>query len=469
MPTAVKERILDLIIRDHQKYFEVVEYFSDPNISISAKELKSSKFLESEILNINEDIDLPEDIDLLEGWILRQNLKQCEYYNDYLARRKSGGSREFFPTISKAYEFLYKVAPTKKVDGSWLFSLTQYWNDPVFRDLIQIYLEELGLGSEKSNHVKMYDNLLLSHGLNQLSLKLPDAYYHQAAIQLALAYAPSEFIPEIVGFNLGYEQLPLHLLITNYELKEVGIDAHYFNVHITIDNFDNGHAQLATNAIKKISTRYQSKDEFIRKIKIGYLLNNKGISSVQIIKQLSTEKMVLEIFKKKAVVGKYMHSDKCMFNKSTTNQWLSEDDKVEEFIFELIRLGWIKLNAPPEQSKFWQMINDEEEKMFGVFNAVEKTFIYDWIIGNYKDSQKNQINTEFVKNFLDMSSFSYIDNYELSELKKQLSSTTNTSYKLDKLVKYLAPHIHHQEIGLWSTQRVVECLFPNLTRFKKRV
>ena len=465
MPTAVKERILDLIIRDHQKYFEVVEYFSDPNIPTSAKELKSSKFLEGEILNINEDIDLPEDIDLLEGWILRQNLKQCEYYNDYLARRKSGGSREFFPTISKAYEFLYKVAPTKKVDGSWLFSLTQYWNDPVFRDLIQIYLEELGLGSEKSNHVKMYDNLLLSHGLNQLSLNLPDAYYHQAAIQLALAYAPSEFIPEIAGFNLGYEQLPLHLLITNYELKELGIDAHYFNVHITIDNFDNGHAQLATNAIKKISTRYQSKDEFIRKIKIGYLLNNKGISSVQIIKQLSTEKMVLEIFKKKAVVGKYMHSDKCMFNKSTTNQWLSEDDKVEEFIFELIRLGWIKLNAPPEESKFWQMINDEEGKMFGVFNAVEKTFIYDWIIGNYKDSQKNQINTEFVKNFLDMSSFSYIDNYELSELKKQLSSTTNTSYKLDKLVKYLAPHIHHQEIGLWSTQRVVECLFPNLTRF----
>ncbi len=59
-------------------------------------------------------------------------------------------------------------------------------------------------------------------------MNLPDEYYHQSAIQLALAYAPSDFIPEIAGFNFGYERLPLHLLITNYELKGLGIDSKYF-------------------------------------------------------------------------------------------------------------------------------------------------------------------------------------------------------------------------------------------------
>ena len=53
-------------------------------------------------------------------------------------------------------------------------------------------------------------------------------------------------------------------LITNYELKELGIDSKYFNLHITIDNFDNGHAQLATNAIKCLAKRYPNQSEFIR-------------------------------------------------------------------------------------------------------------------------------------------------------------------------------------------------------------
>jgi|GEM_PF-6927555 len=31
------------------------------------------------------------------------------------------------------------------------------------------------------------------------------------------------YLPEVVGFNFGYEQLPLHLLITTYELDELAL------------------------------------------------------------------------------------------------------------------------------------------------------------------------------------------------------------------------------------------------------
>ncbi len=54
---------------------------------------------------------------------------------------------------------------------------------------------------------------------------------------------------------------------------------------------------------------------------------------------------------------------------------------IKEFIFELIKIGWIKLNEDPEHSRFWKLINEEDGKMFGVFSAAEKAFIYDWIAG----------------------------------------------------------------------------------------
>ena len=464
MTTIVKERILKLIKNDHQNYLEITQFFLDFSIPKSAKELKSFHFLENEISNLNDDdYELPTHIDQFDEWITKQNKAQCICYGEYIERRGNGGMREYFSTTSKAYEFLYKIAPTKRVDGAWLYSFTQYWDDPIFRDFIQIYLEELGLGQETNNHVKLFDNLLFSLGLHQFSMNLPDEYYHQSAIQLALAYASSDFIPEIAGFNLGYEQLPLHLLITNYELKELGIDSNYFNQHITIDNFENGHAQLSTNAIKKIAKRYKDQAELLRKVKIGLLLNNRGVSSVQVIKSLNTERVVIDIFKKKAVVGKYMHSNKCMFNKKSMNEWLSNEDQIEEFIRELINMKWIKLNQDPKYSRFWKIINDSDGKMFGVFSAAEKSFIYDWIIGSKTLQHNKAVNTAFINNVLELKIFSYLADDQLQELQKQVHYSVNTAHNLSKLMPYLAPHIHHQEIGLWSTQRVVEYLFPFLS------
>lgn len=464
MPTVGKERILKLVKNDNQKYLEITKFFLDYSIPKSAKELKSFHFLKNEISNLNEnDHEFPSHTDQLEQWLTKQNKVQCQCYGEYIERRSNGGMREYFVTTSKAYEFLYKIAPTKRVDGAWLYSFTQYWDDPDFRDFIQIYLEELGLGKENNNHVKLFDNLLFSLGLHQFSMNLSDEYYHQSAIQLALAYASSDFIPEIAGFNLGYEQLPLHLLITNYELKELGIDSNYFNQHITIDNFENGHAHLSTNAIKKIANRYKDQAEFLSKVKKGFLLNNKGVSSVQIIKSLDSKRTVLEIFKKKAVVGKYMHSNKCIFKNKATNEWLSEEDQIEDFICALINIGWIKLNEDPENSKFWKLINDDNGKMFGVFSVAEKNFIYDWIAGTEMIHHNKPVDAGLISNFLELKSFRYLIDNELQELQKHVHQCVNTAHKVSKLIPYLAPHIHHQEIGLWSTKRFVEFLFPFLS------
>ena len=78
---------------------------------------------------------------------------------------------------------------------------------------------------------------------------LEDDHYLQGALQLALGVCADEFLPEVIGFNLGYEQLPLHLLITAYELSELGIDPYYFTLHVTIDNASSGHACKAAQSV----------------------------------------------------------------------------------------------------------------------------------------------------------------------------------------------------------------------------
>lgn len=463
MPVAVKERLLELFDKNQYSYHDLVEFFLDANISHHDKERKASSFLKKEIQSLELEAYFPSQINEVQVWLHHHNKAQCNQYQAYLEQRQTGAERYYFKNVAQAFEFLVKVAPVKRVDGSWLYSLVHYWNDPIFRDLIQIYLEELGLGRAKSNHVCVFDDLLLNLGLEHFILDLEDQYYHQPAIQLALAYAPSEFIPEIIGFNLGYEQLPLHLLITNYELNELGINSQYFNLHITIDNFDNGHADLSTKALEKIYNKFKDKQKFMEKVKIGFALNNQGLSSVQIIKNLNLEPLVLKILQRKALVGNVIHNNQCKLNQKTINEWLSTPDSVEAFIDVLIEKKWINLGKDPEESRFWKLISHEEGKMFGVFNSTEKQIIHDWIAGGYakKVSPNKRLNS--IDSSSDDLVFSYLSDGVLEDLQHQISQTSNLGMKINTLLPYLAPHAHSSDIGLWCTQRFVDDLFPYLS------
>ncbi|NAS10318.1 iron-containing redox enzyme family protein [Acinetobacter haemolyticus] len=274
MTVVVKKRLLDLLQDEHKNYYELVSFFLDGDVSNFEKEKKAVSLLTQEFESKDyKESNLPKNFEDIKDWFINDNENVRKSYQDYLVRRNAGGEREYFKNTGQVFEFLIKVSPTKKVDGSWLYSMVNYWNDPVFHDLILIYLEELGLGKAKSNHVCIYDDLLRLLGLDDFETFLEDEYYHNAAIQLALGYAPPEFIPEIIGFNLGYEQLPLHLLITNYELNELGVDSKYFNLHITIDNLDNGHAHKSVKVLENVYKKYRDKDLFMKKVRRGFNLN----------------------------------------------------------------------------------------------------------------------------------------------------------------------------------------------------
>lgn len=447
---------------------EIVRFFSEPDRDTAEKEKFAETYLQRLIQTLElETQDFPQQLQDLEHWLQSKNIQACASFQAYLERRKQQGLREYFKNMSEAFEFLVKISPTKMVDGAWLYSLCKYWQNPTYKDAISIYLDELGGGSSALNHVCLYQQLLDQLELNDFEHLLSDEHYIQAAVQLALAYAPAKYIPEVLGFNLGYEQLPLHLLISNYELKELGIDSHYFNLHITIDNFDNGHAKKALHSVFKAAQGYQDKEEFLRRVKAGYYLNDIGTGSGDIIKSLDLRRNVEKILIKKAKVGRFIHADKCRIENRKINEWLQDAESVVAFLDTLIRKNWIKLNEDVHESRFWKLIDDDRGKMFGVFSYPEKQMIYDWIQGSGHTSTKSvqrwrhqpgqqNPNQEGADNGVD---------FELTFLKKAYHSETDFQKRMNMLLPYLAPHTHSTQAGLWATDQFTQSLFPALKPF----
>lgn len=468
MFVSTKSSSSESSIKNHNHQFknfkDWVNFFQDQQISTAVKTEQAEHYLSDLIQQVDvvgmKWLDQPA---YVEQHFLEQHHQTCALFQSYLERRKQQQGRKYFPTVAHAFEFLAKVAPVKLVDGSWLYSSVQNWNRLENKDLIYIYLEELGMGHTRANHVTMYQELLNHYELNSYAEQLDVSYYEQAAVQLALAYAPPEYLPLVIGFNLGYEQLPLHLLITNYELAELAIDPHYFNVHITIDNAHNGHAHKSLQAYLDHYALAEDPAQYLDLIKKGYVLNDIGKSSTEIITQLNPEQLALKVFQNKALIGQYIHNQKCQFSGKNINEWLSDPAQIADFLKVMVEKGWIVKDAAVEQSRFWKIIDDPDGKMFGVFNATEKQIIKDWIQGatlaaRLSTGSKSQLNhqTESVLN--------RIDQQQIHQLKNRLNRCAAAEQKIDLLIPYVAPHMHHQEVGLWATRQLCQLLFPFQTQ-----
>jgi hypothetical protein len=324
-------------------------------------------------------IDLPAAPDQLAPWVASRAFTVGMEYQAYLQGRREGAPRRYFSNQSHALHFLTHAAPTKLVDGAWLYGLLARWDDPDFRPLIQTYLEELGDGVPEKNHVLLYKKLLAAHDCDRWH-DLPDTYFEQGAIQLALAYDVERFLPEIIGYNLGYEQLPLHLLISAYELNELGIDPYYFTLHITVDNGSTGHAHKAVQALLQLLPRLGDSAAIWQRVQDGYRLNDLGACTTSIIAGFDLETELVDIMAAKSHAGCNMHSDYCRLAGRGINEWLSDPQQIPAMLTELESAGWIQRGQPPENSRFWRLIQSERAEMFGVFSAYEQQVLRDWIV-----------------------------------------------------------------------------------------
>ena len=326
--------------------------------------------------------DLPADPAQLEAWSAGHAAQVAEAYAAYLAQRRQGSPRRYFANRAQALWFLQQVAPTKAVDGAWLHGTLRHWRDPRYHGLIRTYLEELGGGDPRCNHVLIYQRLLSRLGCLDLP-ELDDQRYLQGALQLALGRHADDFLAELIGYNLGYEQPPLHLLITTYELAELGIDGHYFQLHVTIDNAASGHAHLSIQALRQLCPADDA-GAFYQRVRRGYRLNDLGVDTPSLINSFELEAELLRVLEHKRHFGQFMHSDHCRLQKRTVNQWLAEPGGMPAFLDALQAQGWIRRGEAPANSRWWALIEGPAAPLYGVFTASEKHLWHEWIAAGWQ-------------------------------------------------------------------------------------
>lgn len=400
---------------------------------------------------------LPESFEDLERWVAHNATQVAEQYAAYLKARHEGAPRRFFSNRAHALFFLRAVAPTKLVDGAWLYGTLGHWADVRYHGLIRTYLEELGDGEPAQNHVALYRRLIADlecepHG------ELEDGYYVQGAIQLALGALGKDLLPEVIGFNLGYEQLPLHLLITSFELNELGIDPYYFTLHVTIDNASTGHAQKAAQSVLELLPA-TGREAFMQRVRAGYQLNELGIGTRAAIAAFDLEDELVAMFERKQAFAQHMHSDYCKIEGRTVNQWLAEPGGIRPFLTALERKGWIKRKADPAQSRFWQLIDGPGAAMFGVFSAYEKQLLADWIADGYvpqadqRRGSANPFRLKFRQHPLaDSLARAGGPNVEDRAQVQAALAQPGPAPRLERLLPFLAPQCHATPAGLYATR-----------------
>lgn len=389
-----------------------------------------------------DDSPLPAQLDQLPAWLDSQHFSVGKAFEQYQLERQQGAPRRYFSNISHALDFLRHAAPTKLVDGAWLYGCCEHWNDPRFAPLVRTYLEELGDGLPSQNHVLLYQQLVQRYHCEDLE-RLPDSLFVQGALQLALGALTEEFLPEVVGFNLSYEQLPLHLLITRQELAELNLDPYYFVLHITIDNADSGHAIMACQATQRLVAAARDPQAFYRRVRRGAALAERGIGTPDLIRQFDLTEALDHVLAAKAAVGLQLHHAGCRVGSQPLKSLLDEGRNDGSALrAALLRKGWLKPGQEPLQSRFWRLIHPPGAQMYGVFSLREQQLLLDWLGSGSSlwDSGRPQ---------RDDSSPSPGQHQQLLQ---RLAPCADRNARMAALVPLLGPSQHSTPLGLLATR-----------------
>jgi hypothetical protein len=353
--------------------------------------------------------------DSLDHFLKEKDVDCTNRWEEYVARRKAGGSREMFSDKAEAKWWLKQAAPVKYVDGAWLGHINKISTPFEYRNITknawQVMSEELGDGDLAKNHVHVYRDLM-----NDIEAGLPAAdsedFIHPrhelnearcwkaALAQLLISLFPHDLLPESLGFNMAYESLPLHLLKTVKELRELRLNPYYFELHISIDNADSGHAAMAMAAvadyIETVERTEGSEAAHVawKRVQAGYILAeglpttpespSLKVPAVELFPRTSTEGAMVDIFAAKSFVAHKIHcNSRLRIGRRSLVDWLEpnafkDTQWQKEFLHDLSNCKpWI-IKGDSSQSRLVKELS-WEGKMFGSFTQVEVEVVKAWI------------------------------------------------------------------------------------------
>jgi hypothetical protein len=377
-------------------------------------------------LDPNSILSIPEySSSALQNLLSSAHLTGADKYQQYLARRKSGGPRELFPTLAHAHEWLRLAACVKYVDGSWVSGILL---QPSIKErksakiAWQVISEEFGDGDIDKNHVYIYHRLIDSLGLggrdeqgralrgdqpgfdgSPIDRGIPRCWTAALAQQCIGLLSP-EFFPESLGFNMAYETLPYHLLVTSHELRELDNDDSYFALHITIDNPHSGHAAMARLAVESYLNELDGESQKVawRRVQAGMVLAE-GLPTTpwspidfekigsryrpKAVPQTPTraELDVAELFLAKSIAARRMHCpSRLRVAGQTLEEWLDPTTMTASKSVEFTRaLSTFRPLVKAGDIEGSRLVTEMlwGGRMFGAFSKSEVTIVKGWVTG----------------------------------------------------------------------------------------
>jgi hypothetical protein len=372
--------------------------------------------------------------DGLNHFLKAKDVDVTDQWEAYLARRKAGGSRDMFSDETEAKWWLKQAAPVKYVDGAWLGHInkvsTPFMYRHVTKNAWQVMSEELGDGDIAKNHVHVYRELMddISAGLPPADSedfihsrhKLSEVRCWKAALaQLLISLFPHDFLPEALGFNMAYESLPLHLLKTVKELRELRLNPYYFELHISIDNADSGHAAMAMAAVANYidivaqNEGQEAAHSAWKRVQAGYILAeglpttpespSRKTTSRETFPRTEAESSLLKIFAAKSFVAHKIHcNSRLKIGRRSLVDWLEPNAFADvqwqkEFLHDLSDCKPWVIKGNSDRSRLVKELS-WEGKMFGSFTEKEVECVKAWIdeLGSPLQSAPPDPNVYFV-------------------------------------------------------------------------
>lgn len=391
-------------------YYKLHNLESHPDILPECHDLLVS-FLTTTLSDASKDksqgiLSIPEfSREQLNDFLTSKDTECTNNYEAYITRRRAGGAREIFSTQSEAKWWLKQAAPVKYVDGAWLGHInkvsTPFRHSRVTKNAWQVMSEELGDGELMKEidaglpEADSEDFIHARHGLIEARC------WKAAVAQLLISLFPHEFLPEALGFNMAYESLPLHLLKTVKELREVKLNPYYFELHVSIDNGHTGHAAMAMETVVSYieSVAKEGGEEVAhlawKRVQAGFILAEglpttpespslKQESSKGPFPRNETEARLLEVFSAKTPVAHKIHcNSRLKIGRRSLVDWLEPNSFKgsqwqQEFMDDLSNCRPWVIKGNSEKSRLVQEMS-WGGKMFGSFMQSEVETLKEWI------------------------------------------------------------------------------------------
>ncbi|MGI8988015.1 MAG: LodA/GoxA family CTQ-dependent oxidase [Bryobacteraceae bacterium] len=251
-------------LRDRDYFFYLLNVDGYPDFLPKAKRLAEQFLADAQTLIDNPDPNALDDMYRYFEYspeALGQRLDEIyAFYQFYAAQDPFADPGNIFKTKDDMMERVRQFAPLNQLDGAWIRNIAHAGPiDRVTANLFNVWMDEMGDGNPDQNHANVYTQLLAKMGIDLDPIyteayannsEMLDSAYTVPMYELAISQFTQTFFPEIMGMTLQLEWEVLALKPTIKLFEHFGLDRHFYELHVGIDNAAEGHGAKAREAVE---------------------------------------------------------------------------------------------------------------------------------------------------------------------------------------------------------------------------